>query len=323
MPSRLIVVEGLPGSGKSSFAQAIQLGCQGANRPARWYSELEVDHPLDYVYRPEQDASVEAHFETCRAAWQRFLARAVSADGAEQTVIVDAWFLQDPVFGLLLADVEHERIARGMVELWSLLPRTSTTVLYLTRREVAAAVDHLCETRGEHMRNFYVGRNDRSRFAASRTVSGASGLIRFWTEHRDICDAVLQASSLNTVVEDVSEHDWEVVTTRVLAAFDLERSTHEEPNCERYGGSYLLDAKAGTFFEVVAAAGRLLLRNFPFFWRNIDQPLIPCGNATFAVQSWPASVSFELERGTARALIVSELHRCGQSPWPAGIYPRA
>jgi thymidylate kinase len=50
MPARLIVVEGLPGSGKSTFSQALTHAFEAAGTNARWYSELELDHPIGHVY---------------------------------------------------------------------------------------------------------------------------------------------------------------------------------------------------------------------------------------------------------------------------------
>ena len=319
MAPHLIVVEGLPGSGKSTLSQSLMLAYSASGCETRWYSELEVDHPLAYVYRPDRDRTLDEYVTACRTRWQHFLDDC--ARETERTVIVDAWLLQDPVFSMLLANVERRQIVDIMSELWRLVPRASSAVLYLTQRDVPAAVEHFCASRGPRMRSFYVERNDRSAFAEARGVSGPAGLNRFWTEHRAICDAILADVAPNRIDKDVSARNWPSVAAEVLAAFDLELPWRNEDDLERFTGSYRLDETAATF-DVVEREGRLLLRGFPFFWRDADQELLPLGSGLFAVQSWPATVRFEVRAGVACSLDVTEQHRCGQAPWPAGSYAR-
>ena len=50
--TRLIMVEGVPGTGKSTTAQMVAAAQGAAGRPVRWHYEEEVGHPV-FVYRDE------------------------------------------------------------------------------------------------------------------------------------------------------------------------------------------------------------------------------------------------------------------------------
>jgi hypothetical protein len=168
-----------------------------------------------------------------------------NVQGTEKSVIVEAWLLQNPIFSLLMANVERGEIVRAMCTLHALLPRT-TSVVNLTQHDVAAAVKYFCETRGESMRDFYIRRNDASPFAEARGVSGMGGLVRFWTEHSEICDAVLNRSDTPRVTLDVSHRRWEIVTGEALAHFGLRPLDADRwhTDLDRFTGTYLLDELA-------------------------------------------------------------------------------
>src|SRR6185295_5519402 len=93
----LVLVEGMPGSGKSTTAQWLAGELEHQGRPARWVYEGEVPHPVvdppsgllrDWKEIPGR------HF----AGWSRFAA-AVRAE--ETVVVVESAFLQRSVAAML------------------------------------------------------------------------------------------------------------------------------------------------------------------------------------------------------------------------------
>lgn len=317
-PSCLLALEGLPGSGKSTFAQALAAAFCRAGASVRWYSELEVGHPLAIGYSSERYGCVEAHLAEAQRAWHDFVR---DPEHAERVVIVDAWLLQDPVFSLLSEDVAAADIVRGMERLFAELPTSSTTLVELVQRDVSRAVHGFCRSRGERMRAFYVARNDGSAFARARGISGIDGLVRFWSEHRAICDAVLQRAPFRRITIDVSDRDWPAASTALSDALGVPWPAPPRLELEQFCGAYALDDRGGTFDVALDAEG-LVLRRFPFFWREVDTELIALGDGRFWVRSWPAEVHFDVRDGAVRSLVVSELRRAGQPPWPSGTYPK-
>jgi len=48
--TKLIIIEGLPGSGKSTIGQFIGLQLQRNNINVNWHGEGDLDHPTDFEY---------------------------------------------------------------------------------------------------------------------------------------------------------------------------------------------------------------------------------------------------------------------------------
>jgi hypothetical protein len=72
---RLIVVEGIPGSGKTTTAQFIYECLVEGGRPARLYPEGDLDHPADFesvaCLTPGEYADLQAEFPASRAALEQ------------------------------------------------------------------------------------------------------------------------------------------------------------------------------------------------------------------------------------------------------------
>src|SRR6185436_16644950 len=81
--TRLILVEGLPGSGKSTTAHALTRHLSGLGMPVRWWYEEELGHPV-YVFQDlnslqqTADAMNDGRYRSVVAAaldqWRRFVA---------------------------------------------------------------------------------------------------------------------------------------------------------------------------------------------------------------------------------------------------------
>jgi hypothetical protein len=302
MAGRLIAVEGLPGSGKSSLSQALAVASKENRNDVRWYSELEVNHPLACIYEAERDRTVDGYVSRCGEIWRRSLR---SHEEGETAVIVEAWLLQGPIFGLLLANMDPLEIIEGMCRLHAHLEKA--IFVYLTQHDVPAAVDHFCASRGETMRAFYISRNDVSPFARARGVSGFDGLVRFWTDHRDICDAVLERVAHPRVVQDVSDYEWKGITNQVIAKLGLQPvdTARWSFDLDPFAGRYRLDADRT--FDLVVEQGKLFAMSFPFFWREVETELVPDGVDSFFVRSWPTVGSFEMSEGYARSVTFESL----------------
>jgi hypothetical protein len=112
--SRLVLVEGLPGTGKSTTAQFLALHAARHGRRARWYYEEEAGHPVTGSYHPSADPL---------ARWAAFVRAAGQAD--ELVVLESAW-LQWPILALLRHDLAPEAILAVVGEIAVLLAALPT-----------------------------------------------------------------------------------------------------------------------------------------------------------------------------------------------------
>ena len=107
MKTKLIFIEGLPGSGKSTTAQYLWMQLQKHGAQCRWYYEEESPHPVALYDRSPGHKPVTEVVSDGLAKWKSFVAKAKHSD--EISIIESRLFL-DNVFPLLMKDIERPQI---------------------------------------------------------------------------------------------------------------------------------------------------------------------------------------------------------------------
>ena len=107
LPSRLIFVDGLPGSGKSTTAQRLSLHLRRQGYPARWIFEHENQHPLFVesavrALREQQPNAAPALFDRALTGYAMLTDR-MSAVPPE-TLLLEGTLFQTAVGSQLLLD---------------------------------------------------------------------------------------------------------------------------------------------------------------------------------------------------------------------------
>jgi len=102
----LVLVEGLPGSGKSTTAQWIGHEMRSERRPARWVYEQEEPHPVLGSARGPW-TSWKDYLAARLSAWASF---AAGVRDSSTATVIDSTFLQSSVFSTLRRGLDRETI---------------------------------------------------------------------------------------------------------------------------------------------------------------------------------------------------------------------
>ena len=105
--TRLIAIEGFPGSGKSTTAQWLARQWQAAGRACRWFYEKQPDHPVVGIPTGADYETWEDYFAYRR---QRRSAFAAEAAAGNTLSIMESALLQYPVFVMLRRGVAADTI---------------------------------------------------------------------------------------------------------------------------------------------------------------------------------------------------------------------
>ena len=142
---RLILIDGLPGTGKSVTAQHLALRYRGAGQTVRWFHERDLAHPV-FSFRHlaelrHQDGRQLA--ERLIAGWQRL-------DGAEQEeiVILDGTLLNLGLGMLLAMRTPFDRICETMDAIAAAIRAHDSSLVYLSPASIAQHLGALGATRG-------------------------------------------------------------------------------------------------------------------------------------------------------------------------------
>ncbi|MFH1571808.1 MAG: hypothetical protein ABIL09_27710, partial [Gemmatimonadota bacterium] len=189
MDGKLILVDGLPGSGKSSTAQFICDQLQRRGLQARWYYEEETPHPVAAIRGLGGPEGFQEYSRAVRRRWRAFARR--TARGRE-IAIIESYLFQDAILPLLMTDVDPRLIVAHLEAVARICQPLDPVLVYLHQPDYAPAMRRICEHRGPRIEKAYISRNERSRYGQRHGLTGFDGLVRFWVDLRSIAERVFR-----------------------------------------------------------------------------------------------------------------------------------
>jgi thymidylate kinase len=287
---RLVLFEGLPGSGKSTTAQWLCHLLEARGVTAAWYHEQDAHHPV-YNYEELQaatrsgPAACEAYHAAARYRWREL---ATSAAGV---TILDSSFLQSPITSMLLAASGRDAIASHIAETEGIVASLAPLLIVLRHADPPEALEYLRASRGPWFDAFM-------RDIVRDTPYTFLDLLR---DHAVMLDGLVPGVEMPALHLDVRTLGWTGCRRAIadvfgLTAIDIHPAAADPA---RFTGRYR-DADSDQEL-VVAADGRGL------FLEATGTRLLPRRGATFELEG--LSIELTFENGT-RPDGVAERMRC-------------
>jgi thymidylate kinase len=309
--TRLILIEGLPGAGKSTTAQFLDRRLARQGIAARWWYEEESGHPV-YLFRdlPSlrrvlDDLAAGRRERVVAGALRQWRCFVAEAGRSDRVVVLDGCLLGYLTWTLFHFDAPEPEIVAYVAHVAEIIRPLDPCVVVLRQPDVAGAMARLCARRGEAMAQRYVDRVEQSPYGARRGLRGFDGLVSFWEDYRRVSDVARARLDLSTSVIDDADGDWPARHAAILAFLGLPPAD-EEPSdpavLARYDGVYAsVEPGADHACRVWLAGDVLVIDGLPHAWPAT--PLLPRSPGRFAVESLP----FEVEFGEDAAGAVARL----------------
>jgi len=143
MAPKLLFIEGIPGSGKSTFARFIDTQLQRNGYCCKLYHESAFEHPI--IMRDTADNA--EHFITkYKENWTQFIYTLMKDD--ETIYIFEAALIQNTLLHLLSKEVPEKRIVELWEEIEHMLQPFDCWLVYFDQEDTLAAVAQMVEARG-------------------------------------------------------------------------------------------------------------------------------------------------------------------------------
>lgn len=203
MSPKLVLVEGLPGSGKSTTSHLLSLHLERHGRAVRWYWENETPHPVVTSEAMRQALAgrelPDGFLDGVLANWR---ALAATLDASAGTVVLESAFLQSVVHPMLLMGCDEARILAHVLEVELTIRPLSPVLVLLRQDDVAAAFEETCARRGAWFVEFMRERIAGTPYGRAHEVTGREGIVRYLQAYRDLSDRLVRRLGLRVVVLD-------------------------------------------------------------------------------------------------------------------------
>jgi thymidylate kinase len=296
MKTKLILVEGLPGSGKSTIAQFIWMQLQKHGVPCRWYYEEEEPHPVAFYERSSVHSTATDVFSDALAKWQSFVSKAQQSDAIS---IIESHLFQDPIFSLLMEDIERPQILAFIHEIKEVCRCLDPVLFYFFQSDYAQTLRRICTHRGQLIERFYITRVEQSVFGQRRGLHGFAGLVQFWEAVKEIAERLFMEFDIPKLAIENSAGTWSKYYGQICDFLALPWRVEPAPAeqyLRRFVGTYTcLHRDTVREFTIHMANGHLVIRGFPRLWP--EDRLIPKADNVFYVASWPFTIIFQADAG--------------------------
>ncbi len=275
----LVLVEGLPGTGKSTTSHLLSLRLKRHGVNARWYYEHETPHPV-FEYPEVQQALDHGQlrpglFEDALGNW-RALAR--SLDSPPACAVIESSFLQTAIHPMLLLDFDGERIGEYARQAAQAIETARPALVLLRHPDPGEALHQVAALRGDWFLDFLIGRVNRSRFAQHRGLEGLEAAIHYLRHYQALVDRIVAQLAMPVLPLPVDQIPKAEFVDRIANWLGLPETPPVVP-CP----SADLDALAGTYrdtgsqdcYHIVSNGTELLVDGAP------PTPLIPTGALRF------------------------------------------
>lgn len=191
MKTNLIIVEGLPGSGKSTTAAMLAEELGKAGKRVVCVDEGAPDHPADYADYDFPD------FETERAKildkWRSF----VSGADRGAIYVFNCIFLQNPMCETMMRFGMEEGASQAYIsEIAEIIRPLHPIVIYIDRPDVKASIDRVLAERGTDWLNAVIHYHTAQGFGKANGLSGYEGYIKCLEERKIRESRILQSLAI-------------------------------------------------------------------------------------------------------------------------------
>jgi hypothetical protein len=231
MTTRLILIEGMIGAGKTTTAQHVAASLTGRGDNAVAYAEFAPDHPVrtkavdrlraaypepvwtqhdvgpdglaldPTVYSPDQ--------------WSRLAERCVRE---QRTVLLESTFLQNSVLPPFVNGAPPAKVLELIGRIERAIAPAEPMLVYLRPTDISAAIAHVHATRDPTWTEWNIASAQSYPFALARNLRGRDAVVGLYEEWERIVDDVLERWPHRSLLVLDPQYDWPAALRHIEAA---------------------------------------------------------------------------------------------------------
>jgi len=209
---KLIIIEGIPGSGKSSTARFIALQFERNGFKTKLFHESTLQHPILI----EEEIRNSFDWKTTYFSnWIKFLED--RANESDDVIVMESVLFQTPIIKLLHLDVQRTLIVEFIEQIGALLSQIDCSLIYLYQPDPSVGIHRMMEARGgeEWLSHTYEKYKDEP-YYKNRKQQNKEVHLEFLHDYYVIAEQANFKSKLNSMKIDNTAWEWEQYQSRIL-----------------------------------------------------------------------------------------------------------
>lgn len=200
LDSKLILIEGLPGAGKTTTTAQLGQMLQGQGIPCRWYLEEDPDHPIDCA-----DMKLKDLHEKLPPLWETFVRQAKQEVAV---TVIESRLWQNTALFMLMAEYPVEQIIRLHQRVCQVLAPLSPVLLYLFQADVEIAQRRICKVRGQDWMEQEMQSLSKYPWFQSCGLNGFDGWLLFFRAWDGVADELFRDFPYRKTRIENPQDDW-------------------------------------------------------------------------------------------------------------------
>lgn len=297
--TKLILVDGITGSGKSTTAHYIARQLERNGIKVKWFYEEEKGHPLDPLKIKKKKKESESEF--CRRymkkfieAWKIFVKKVEKDD---KVYIIESFFFQDNLLDPISNDFDKLETKTYSFEICDTMKSLNPTLIHFYQEDVGKAMRRNWNRRGEQWKNWLIKREAKTAYCKNRKLRGSKAPIGLWSELTNISKELFKELDFKKIQIENSKQEWDKYRKEILEFLKIEQKEEilHKKSYDQFCDEYLGNGYMLKFHE---KDRRLCLDDF---WPNLK--LRPVSENEFEMEGFPISFKFYKYKGRKKVKI--------------------
>ncbi|GGH20078.1 hypothetical protein [Paenibacillus segetis] len=291
---KIVFVEGVPGSGKSTMARFLANQFERNSHTCSLFFETTYNHPIIHsVSFDDYNMFIESYLER----WNKFLLNQCDSD----VVVMESALFQNPIVHLLHKDVDRNIIKSLIVNVSKLFREVDCKLIYFYQENAEAAIHKMIDIRGKE--EFLLRKHNEykhEKYFINRMELGVKSHITFFLDYAALANEIVKEVSLETITIENSKGNYSLYEQQLINEFDLEYIP------DPYVDITILKNYSGTYYNQDLNFGLNveLIDDHLFIFG--DKKLLPKNNSQFYLNDMSVIANFIKEDDEVNRVVITE-----------------